>query len=314
MVLRVRSGNAMVRLLRGSTRCVLAGLVALLTVGCSLVEMPSNSSLAGPPPKAQATTPTPAARASPSLTGPTLDVVDAERQSAGATTMSATLSVRLVGTTDVGISGKLEVQSDPTVISEHVHETVGSQGTWFTGILNDSGLYLKSKALTPSANGRWIEITFAELSELSPDAGALQRSLNNDPISQSKLLLASQQLPAADHLRRTGHRVIEGTSTTAYTGFFTPAAALSALPATQRAQLAPDLQEIQGNISFYLWIGPGNQIKRLTEIEHLPAATIKVSYTINWIDRPLHLTIPPSSQVIVLPTSTLDSAPGGVIG
>ena len=87
-----------------------------------------------------------------------------------------------------------------------------------------------------------------------------------------------------------------------------------ALPATQRAQLAPDLQEIQGNISFYLWIGPGNQIKRLTEIEHLPAATIKVSYTINWIDRPLHLTIPPSSQVIVLPTSTLDSAPGGVIG
>jgi hypothetical protein len=304
----------MVRLLRGSASWILVGLVALLTVGCSLVEMPSNSSLAGPPPKAQATTPSPAAKATRSLTGPTLEVVQAERQSANANSMSATLSVQLVGAVDVAISGKVDVQGDPTVISEHVHQTVAGQSTWFTGILDDSGLYLKSKALTARAHGRWIEITFAELSELSPDAGALQQSLNNDPISQSKLLLASQQLPAADHLRQTGHRVIEGTSTTAYTGYFTPAAALSALPANQRAQLGPYLQQIQGNIHFYLWIGPGSQIKKLTEVEHLPAATIKVSYTINSIDEPLNITVPPASKVIVLPATAFDSAPGGVIG
>jgi hypothetical protein len=304
----------MVRLLCGSPLWVVVGLVALLTVGCSLVEMPSNSSLAGPPPTTQATSPSPAAQASRGLTGPSLDVVSAEQQSADATSMSATLSVRLVGAVDVGISGKLDVQSDPTVISEHLHETVGTQSTWFTGILNDSGLYLKSKALTPSAHGRWIEITFAELSELSPAAGALQQSLNNDPISQSKVLLASQQLPAADHLHLTGHPIIDGTSTTAYTGYFTPAAALSALPATQHAQLAPYLQQIEGNIYFYLWIGPGNQIKKLTEVEHLPGATIKVSYTINWINQALHIAIPAASKVIVLPASAFDSAPGGVIG
>lgn len=270
-------GNALAGLLRrGSPPFVSVVALAVLTAGCSLVEMPSNSSLAGPPQTAGASTPpaSPTAAARPAE----LDVVQAERQSANARTASASFTERISGATSATISGHLQVQRTPLRIAEQITTTTTGQTAQLSVIVTGAAIY----AQTSSAPGYWIKVPLPRVDRTT----LLQELRNADPTAQTRLILA------AGHARFAGQQTVQGVVTSRYVASVAPTVALAAVPSALRARLAPYVSRITGDIHYVLWIESGDYLKQLRVTERAFSSRITLTETINWVNHPVRITIP----------------------
>jgi hypothetical protein len=284
-------GNATPRLLCRSALAVIAVVVALMAAGCSLVEMPSNRSLAGPPASAASATPSASHRAARPAAQPVLDAQAAERQSAAASTASVSFREQVTGAVRVTLSGQVLVQRTPLRISEQLTASANGRTLQMSAIISRKAMYLQASLTSCTCTQGWIKVPLPQL-----DRAALVYDVQNeDPMSQASLLQAS------DHLRMVGHQTVDGVLTSKYRGYFTPAAALAALPSAERAQLAEVASEITGNIHFVLWIGPGNHVKKIFMTERVLGSKVTLTYIVNWMNQPLHITIPHASSVASLP-------------
>ncbi len=275
-------GNALRRLLRRSGPPVVSvAVLAILTAGCSLVEMPSNRVLAGPPQTAPASAPSANRKAAP--LPPQLDVTQAERQSANARTMTASFRERVTGATSATLTGQMQEQRAPLRIAEQLTMTASGQTVEASVIITGKAIY----AETSKEPGHWIKLRLLQV-----DRTALMQDLRNaDPAAQASLLLT------ATHARSTGRQTVEGVVTSRYVASVVPAVALSTLPSAQSAQMAPFVSLISGDIHYVLWIGPGDQLKQLRMSERVLGSKITVTATINSIDQPVNIVIPQATQV-----------------
>lgn len=276
-------GNTLGRLLRSCAPPVASVVVlATLTAGCSLVEMPSNRSLAGPPQTAGASTRSASRTATPPP--PELDVTKAERQSANARTMSVSFSERVTGPTRVTLTGQAQIQRTPLRIAEQITVTASGQtGGQVSAIVTSRAIY----AETSKNPGYWIKLRLPQVDRTA----LLQEMRNADPAAQTSLLLA------AGHARFTGQQTVEGVVTSRYVASVAPAFALSTLPSAQRARMASFVSLISGDIHYVLWIEPGDQLKQLRMSERVLGSKITVTATINSINQPVNIVIPPATQV-----------------
>lgn len=215
------------------------------------------------------------------------------------TSVSATVSERVSGPVSVELNASVQAQIRPLRLSVRLSESVAAQHIPITMIANSSAMYLKLGAALPgipsAARGKWLKLPFAELGPSSPFA-SLQQSLQNaNPASQTRQLLA------LTHLHAEGPATVDGVSTTKYEGSFAPSAALKELPASQRAQLAPVMNQIKGDVAVSVWIDGQKQIRKLTETEEVAGSTVALTMTINSYNQPVHIAFPSAGQVIVPP-------------
>ncbi len=188
-------GNALVRLLRSCAPPVVSVVVlATLTAGCSLVEMPSNRVLAGPPQTAPATTPSASRTATPPP--PELDVTQAERQTANARTMSASFREHVNGPMRVTLTGQVQMQRTPLRIAEQLTITASGQTVQLSAIVTGKAIYVESG----SEPGTWIRVPLPRVyrTTLVPELR------NADPTAQARLILA------AGHSRLAGQQSVDG--------------------------------------------------------------------------------------------------------
>jgi hypothetical protein len=266
---------------------VLATVVALMTGGCSLLEMPSNSSLEGPAPTVSSLGPAISA-SSPGTKGaaPELDAEKAERQSADARTASVSIRERVSGTVHATLSGQVLLQAKPLRISEQLSVVVADRTLQLSAIINSRAMYVNA-SLTPDAPENWVKIPLWRLG----GPALLYNVRNADPMSQTRLFLAGQ------HPHLVGKRTVDGVVTTKYTGYFAPSAALASLPPALRSELAPAISQISGNVHFALWVGPDNYVKKIRETETVSGNRVTLTYTVNWFNHPVHITIPHATAV-----------------
>jgi hypothetical protein len=274
-------GNALSRLRRSVPLVVSVIALAIATAGCSLVEMPSNRSLAGPPQAAG--TSTHSASHTAAAPPPELDVTQAERQSANARTISASFSERISGAAQVTLSGQVQAQRTPLRIAEQLTLTSGGQPLQLEAIVTSRAIY----AQMSSEPGYWIKLPLPRV-----DRSALLQELRNaDPTQETSLLLA------AGHARFTGRQTVDGVVTSRYVASVAPQAALGAAPSALRARLAPLVSLVTGKIHYVLWIEPGEHLKQFRVTERALGSRITVTETINSVDQPLHITIPQATRV-----------------
>jgi hypothetical protein len=271
--------NALCRL-RRSAPVVSVILLAVVTAGCSLVEMPSNRSLAGPPPPAVASTPSASRAAAPP---PQLDVTRAERQSADARTISASVRERITGAVTGTLSGQVQVQRSPLRIAEQLTLTTKGQTLQLSAIVTGSAIY----AETSNEPGYWIKIPVPRVDRTT----LLQELRSADPTAQTRLILA------ASHARFTGPQTVDGVATSRYVASLSPSVAIAALPSTLQARLAPYVSLITGDIHYVLWVEPGDHLKQFRVTERALSSKITLTETINWIDQPVHIAIPHATQI-----------------
>lgn len=278
--------SALALLLRRSALTAASmAVLAAVAASCSLVEMPSNRVLAQQPQTgssqtARASTPS----AKPTAAPPQLDVIQAERQSANARTMSVTFSERITGPTRVTLTGQVQVQRTPLRIAEQITVTASGQTAGQVSVIVTSRAIYAETSKEP---GYWIKLRLPQVDRST----LLQELRNADPAAQTSLLLA------ASHARATGKQTVAGVVTSRYVASVAPEVALSTLPSDQSARLAPYFSLIAGDIHYVLWVGPGDQLMRLRMTERALGSKITVTATINSIDQPVHIVIPQATQV-----------------
>jgi hypothetical protein len=268
------------RMRRNALPVVSALALAMMTAGCSLVDMPSNQALAKQP-SAPASTPSAGRTAAPAK--PELDVSQAERQSANAHTVSASFTERISGPARVTLSGQVQAQSSPLRIAEQLDVSGGGPSGQVSAVVTRRAIY----AETSSEPGSWIKLALPRI-----DRTALLPELRNaDPTVQIRMLLA------ASHARFTGHQTVEGVVTSRYVASIAPSVALAGLPTALRADVAPYVSLIKGDIHYVIWIEPGDHLKQFRLTERALGARITVTETINWVNQPLHIAIPHATAV-----------------
>jgi hypothetical protein len=237
---------------------------------------------------------------------PRMAITLAADQTQRVNSMSSALVVNVSGMVSETTTGSIQVQLRPKLLADE-NLTIVSRGqrVAMTDIVSAKAVYLKSaafSALTGQTGKTWLEIP---LSDLSGSAGSalsslLQNVQNGDPLTQTRMLAASK------NVHKVGPQVIDGVAVTHYAGTFTPSAAVAKLPATLRKQVAPLLTLVTGDIRFDAWIDASHQVRKIAEVETVSGETVNLSMTITSINKPVHITLPAPSQVLVLPKSALN--------
>lgn len=226
----------------------------------------------------------------------------AARQAAQISSASAVLSEQVGGSGGESISGAVTEQIKPSLLMSMrlSIRSGGGASENLGGIINAKAMYLRSSAFSQQTGKPWLEIPFSVLGGSSSSLGQLFKSLSKINPAQQTAVLAG-----ARNVRDAGTAVIGGAATTHYTGTISPANGLAALPPALRKSLAPELKAISGHIAFGLWIDGQHQIRKVTESETVSGAPVVTTIVFSAINQPVHVSLPPASQVSVIPAGAL---------
>jgi hypothetical protein len=212
--------------------------------------------------------------------------------------MAAAFSVQISGSVTDTVAGTVQLRLRPTLLAdENLSVSAAGQKFPLREIVTAKAIYLKSPSVSALAMpGRpWIEIPFSDLSGNlgSTLASLLQNVQNGDPQTQTRMLAASK------NVRAVGTQVIDGVSTTHYTGTFTASAAVATLPASLRRELAPALKLITGDIRFNAWIDAQHVARRITETYTVMGEAASVTVNVTAVNQPVHIAPPRASRTTI---------------
>jgi hypothetical protein len=231
-------------------------------------------------------------------------VARAAVHSARITSASATIAEQVGGPAGETISGSVRERLRPTLLmsmklkvaSGAVNETVGE-------IITGKAFYLSISALARETGKRWLKIPFAALSGASSSLAQLFKSLSKINPAQQTAVFAG-----AKDVRDIGTQLIDGVKTTQYSGSVVPSAGLAALPPRLRKELAPTLKTITGTIRFNVWIDAQGHFRKQVLHETAAGEAITTTVVFSAINQPVHIALPPASQVATVPRSLLGPA------
>jgi hypothetical protein len=236
-------------------------------------------------------------------------VLAAAKQARQVTSATETLNVQVSGASTSATTGTILVRLKPALlVSGNLNTTAAGASTRIKVILTSAAMYVSEPSLISQLGKPWIKIDLSALPALAGSSGAglaqLIRSLQgNNFASQAQLSTLAR------NARVAGEQTIDGVPTTEYTGSFTAAAGLKALPAGFREALAPELQAL-GNSTIYFreWIDGQNHVRKVTDIETLNGDTVNSTIDVTGINQPVSITLPPASQTFLLQGSGPASA------
>jgi hypothetical protein len=232
---------------------------------------------------------------------PASAISEAAKTSRQIHSLTAKLNVTVSGSdSSENTAGTIAEQLRPNLLlSMHIAAGFAGQQTKLAGIITTQAMYLKISSLAAELGGKqWVEIPLRTLRNGKSSFGELFQSLTNtNPMAESSLFTAAKDVHVV------GTQTIEGVPTTHYAGSFAPRAALGSLPPSQRASLGPSLRLIQGDVHFNIWIDAGHEIKQVTETERAAGQTVNTTVTFTSVNQPVHITLPPASDVASLPSS-----------
>lgn len=228
-------------------------------------------------------------------------------------TFAATVNVKLSsganGVGAVDLTGAVTEQLHPSLLAEADYSTFAAGGQSFPGgmgeIITANSVYIKLGLLTQAVHtGKpWIAIPFSALSKASGvNLGSLFGQLQtSNPLSQSQLFAG------ATNVKKVGTGTIDGVPVTEYSGTVTMAQAMAKLPAGLRSSLGPVITKAGiKSAKFTEWVDAQNQVRKVIVTESGSSFTETITTTVNSINQPVHIQVPPASQTASLPASILN--------
>jgi hypothetical protein len=282
-----------------------ASAVVIGAATCALVTACSSNT----PGDSSATSSSHSGKTSSSDSGGTITpqraIALAANESEQVNSLSGTMSVQ-IGSTGT-VSGTMQVQVRPSLlIGENLNASISGQSTTISEILTSTALYMEIPGLSGQTGQPWTEVPFSDLSGSLGQAlnQAVQEAETGNPLTQTQLFATSS------NVREVGAAVINGVSTTEYSGTVSPSAALNALSPSLSKELAPELKMISGDISWDVWLDSQHMVRKLTESETVDGEAANVTVDVTSVNQPVTVTVPSASQVYLLPASALNSSGG----
>jgi hypothetical protein len=226
-------------------------------------------------------------------------LVAAATQTAAENSAIETLSVKANGLQNELTSGTIQVQLKPTLeLSADLSINAGGKSTPIKEVLTHSAIYFSTATLSGLVGKPWIKIPISALNGTAgANFGQLFHSLqSNNFTNQTELLTV------AKNAHVVGKATIGGAATTEYAGSFTASAGLKALPASFRKALSSELRALgTSTISFHVWIDGQKHVRKIVETEKINGETVNTTVTIEAINQPVTITVPPASQTGSMP-------------
>jgi hypothetical protein len=213
---------------------------------------------------------------------------------------TATLAITSSGSYRTRMSGTLAEQRTPVLL---VHQSLavsaaGQPPQTMQTLLTGNAAYLKLSSIARLTGKPWTVIPYSALKKrtgasLAPLIRELQ---GNDPLAQS------QMLAAAKDVREVGTATVAGVTTTGYTGTLNIRAALAKVSPALRKLLQPTLAATGITTArFTVWVDSQHEIRKLAETESGASYHVTTEIEITSINQPVHITVPPASQVASFP-------------
>lgn len=224
------------------------------------------------------------------------------KNAASIKSFTATVDLHGSGSGSTGatsVVGTLSEQRQPTQliqITTKSAEAAGINAGAITVIETPSAIYTKIPSMSSLTGGKpylMIPMSQAKGGVLGPLVNEAQSS---DPLD------ATQLLGGATDVQKVGTATINGVSTTEVKGTVPISEALAKLPAALRSKVGQSFQQ-QGisQFQFQVWIDGQNNVRKSIYSYAGKASTVTSTTTITSINRPVTISIPPSSQVSQLP-------------
>jgi hypothetical protein len=210
-----------------------------------------------------------------------------------------TLSVKAVGLQSENTSGTIQVQLKPTLeLGADLSVDAAGKNTPIKEVLTPAAIYFSSPMLSGVAGKPWVKIPLSALKGTAAASfGQLFHSLqSNNFTNQTELLTV------AKNAHVVGKPTVDGVATTEYAGSFKASAGLKALPPSFRKALSSELQSLgTSTITFNVWIDGQKHVRKILETETINGETVHTTVNITAINQPVHVAVPPASQVSSMP-------------
>jgi hypothetical protein len=216
--------------------------------------------------------------------------------------VSASTGIKWSGTAPFRMTGTVAERTKPLLVSENLTALSTTGQTVPTGamrvVLTGQAIYLKLGALAPNPHKPWAKLSLSSLNHASGvNVGQVLHQLEGtNPLTEARLF------PFATNVHKVGTATVDGVPATMYTGTYHPLQALSKLAPSIRKLTGPALSSAGvTTIRFTVWIDSSHTIRKI--VEHAAGSTGNFTsvVTVTSINQPLHIELPPASQVALLP-------------
>jgi hypothetical protein len=164
-------------------------------------------------------------------------------------------------------------------------------------IITSSAVYLKAPGVMPSQSGKpWVKISLSSL----PNGASLHQlfeQAQNGPVGQMGPQAMTKLLTTAKNVHVVGHQVVDGVSTTEYSGDLTLSKIISLMEPAARNMLKPQMAGLEVASPLRIWVD-GNHYARRVQLRfsfHKMAMSVQVDVTS--VNQPVTIVPPPASQV-----------------
>jgi len=212
-----------------------------------------------------------------------------------------TLTVKVTGAQSETTTGTILIQRKPALeISANLSAAAAGRNIQIKEVLTSQAIYFSAPGLTGQLTKKpWVKIPLSALQGSTAGASFAQlfHSLQSNNFTNQTEILA-----VAKNAHLVGKQTVNGVPTTEYAGSITASQALKALSASFRKSMGSFLRALgNATINFHIWIDGQNQTRRLTETESLNGVTVNTTVNITGINQPVHITVPPASQITQMP-------------
>lgn len=217
------------------------------------------------------------------------------------TSFTATMNISSSGLLSTHLVGTLQEQLKPTLLAHQTFTVKGGKIPLPGGmqtLLTGDAVYLKVGSLARLMGKPWMKIPFSAMKQrgginLAPLVRELQ---GNNPLAQT------QMLAAASNVHQIGTATVNGIPTTEYAGTLNVAKSLARLGPGLRKLVGPALSATGITTAhFVVWVDAQHQVRKMSETENGSSYHGRSVVTITSINQPVHIHVPPASQVGSMP-------------
>src|SRR6266699_1735875 len=166
-------------------------------------------------------------------------------------------------------------------------------------ILTTRAMYLKAPGVMPGQPGKpWAKISLSSLPNGMTLRKLFAQTQKNGPLGQLGSPRAlTRLLSAVRHLRVVRDQVVDGVSTTEYSGMLALRHMFALMPASERRLLGPAPAGLRGSGPFRVWIDGQHHVRRMELKFTFRQISMAVRFDVTSINKPLRIGPPPASQV-----------------
>lgn len=231
----------------------------------------------------------------------------AAQQTQQINTFSANVQITATGATNANLFGTMnEVATTPTAPTISMMANAGQLGNVKIILASNGMTYMRSPYFMNAYHHRWIGSSMERMSSRS--------GLNLGPLlallQGSSPMLQTQLFPFGSNMRYMGSSFSGGHRMREYGGHVVLANILSQLSSSMQPMVRNWMNSGISMTRFRVWLTPQHMVSKLVLIEVAGNTTFTITLNINSFNQPMHIAMPPTTVVFILPgTGTVTATP-----